>query len=162
MPECHPLGRIEGGRHLFPLRVYWEDTDAAGIVYYANYLRFIERARSDLLRAAGIDQEALRRESGLAFAVRACAIEYLKPARLDDDLEVATRRLELKGASLRLEQTVRRDGADLALAEVRIACIDGQGRARRIPAAVAGALATLLPSFERSSSPTDVGSVDNG
>ena len=84
-------GRIEDGWHVLPMRVYWEDTDAAGIVYYANYLKFIERGRTDMLRHLGIAQRRLQQEDDVAFAVRSCNIEYLKPARLDDRLDVWTR-----------------------------------------------------------------------
>ncbi|MEE1554779.1 MAG: YbgC/FadM family acyl-CoA thioesterase, partial [Alphaproteobacteria bacterium] len=76
--------------HRFMARIYWEDTDAAGIVYYANYLRFLERARSDLVRWAGIDQAALLDNEGVLFPVRHCEINYLRPARLDDEIEVRT------------------------------------------------------------------------
>lgn len=143
--------------HAYPLRVQWEDTDAAGIVYYANYLRFIERGRSDLLLAHGISQDSLMREQGVAFAVRACRIEYLRPARLHEDLTVTTEVAEARGASLLMRQGVWRaaDRAALAEAEVRIACIDGAGRPRRIPPAVAevlsGPFATLLPNSSQSS-----------
>lgn len=140
--------------HVLPLRVYWEDTDAGGIVYYANYLKFIERARSDMLRQAGVNQESLRHE-GVVFAVRHCSIDYLLPARLDDDISVHSRLMDLKGASLRAEQVVRRGKAELARAEIRLACIDQSGRACRIPATVREALrpfATLSPNLSPISS----------
>lgn len=139
-----------GGGHRYPLRVQWEDTDAAGIVYYANYLRFIERGRSDLLLQHGIDQQALMAmEGGVAFAVRSCNVEYLKPARLHEELTVVTTLLELRGASVALAQEVRRGEALLVRAEVRLACIDKGGGARRIPPAVAAILATLSPNLSR-------------
>ncbi len=144
-PGAPSLGRIEAGRHILPLRVYWEDTDASGIVYYANYLRFIERARSDLLRLAGVRQDAIWTEHGVALTVRACAIDYFRPARLDDVIEVHSRILELKGASVRARQSVWRAGEELVRAEVRIACIDRAGRARRLPEPVRHALAMILP-----------------
>jgi|TARA_B100001964_G_scaffold46689_1_gene52165 acyl-CoA thioester hydrolase len=137
-------GRFEAGGHVLALRVYWEDTDAAGIVYYANYLKFIERGRSDLLRLLGIDQAALYRESGVAFAVRRCEIDYLKPARLDDRLEVRSRLVEVRGASVRAEQVVWRAGTELMRAQVRLGCIDPTGRARRLPPPVRAALAATL------------------
>lgn len=137
-----------GSEHSYPVRVQWEDTDAAGIVYYANYLRFIERGRSDLLLAHGIDQRGLiDAENGVAFAVRACNIEYLKPARLHDDLTVRTALTELRGASLTLGQDVWRGEDLLARAEVKLACIDAKGRARRVPAPVAALFATLSPNL---------------
>ncbi len=96
--------------HVFPLRVYYEDTDSGGVVYYANYLKFAERARTELLRRYGIDHGALMERDGIVFAVRSCDIEYLKPARLDDMLEVHSGNLRLGGASLRMDQTVMRGG----------------------------------------------------
>jgi len=137
--------------HRYHLRVQWEDTDAAGIVYYANYLRFIERGRSDLLIQNGIDQAALIREEGLAFAVKGCRIEYLKPARLHDELTVTTGLADQRGASLTLTQGVWRGAEPLAEAEIRLACIDGQGRPRRIPAPLASLFATLSPNSPPSS-----------
>lgn len=134
------LDRPAAGGHRFRLRVYWEDTDAAGIVYYANYLRFIERARSDLVRRAGVDQAALLRADGLTFQVRRCEIDYRRPARLDDELEVETTIRRLGGASLEMAQVVRRAGGELVRALVRLACVDRGGRPRRIPGTVRQAL----------------------
>jgi len=138
-------GRIEHGLHVLPLRVYWEDTDAAGIVYYANYLKFTERARTDMLRLLGINQSALLADEGLAFAVRECVLEYLKPARLDDEIEVHSRITELGGVRLGADQAVKRDGLDLVRSRVRLACIDMTGRPRRLPTSVREALAPLVP-----------------
>lgn len=135
-----PAGALKGGVHVLPLRVYWEDTDAAGIVYYANYLKFIERGRSDMLRLVGIDQWAMKRDGGMNFAVRRCEVDYLSPARLDDELEIETRVEHLRGASLEMRQTVRRRGADLVQAVVKIACMDDSGRPRRLPAELRQAL----------------------
>jgi acyl-CoA thioester hydrolase len=134
--------------HRYALRVQWEDTDAAGIVYYANYLRFIERGRSDLLLSHGIDQRGLiESDTGVAFAVRACNLDYLKPARLHEELIVTTSMTELRGASLTLGQEVWR-GADLLVrAEVKLACIDSKGRARRVPPPIAALFATLSPNL---------------
>ncbi len=134
-------GTLSNGVHTLPLRVYWEDTDAAGIVYYANYLKFIERGRSDMLRLAGIDQWAMKERSGANFAVRRCEVDYLIPAKLDDELEIETRIERLRGASLVMRQTVRRDGADLAQALVRIACLNADGRPIRLPAEIGSAFA---------------------
>jgi len=129
-------GRLADGGHVLALRVYYEDTDTSGFVYYANYLKYIERGRTDFLRLAGVDHPALRRAHGLALAVKSCEIEYLSPALLDDRIEVHTRLTELRGASMRADQRVRRGGRELARARVRIACIDGDGRAARLPRAV--------------------------
>ena len=106
-------GTIRDGRHRMQIRVYYEDTDFSGIVYHANYLRFMERGRSNYLRLLGADQRALFAEAeseapGFAFVVRAMQLEFLKPARMDDLLEVVTRTLEVKGASITLAQEVRR------------------------------------------------------
>jgi acyl-CoA thioester hydrolase len=129
--------RDDGGPgrvHVWPLRVYYEDTDAAGIVYYANYLKFVERARTELLRERGIDHRRLQADHGLAFAVRDCAIDYIRPARLDDALEVHTRVLEISGATIRIEQTVRRAREALVRITMRIVCLREDGRPARLPA----------------------------
>jgi acyl-CoA thioester hydrolase len=131
--------------HRFPVRVYYEDTDAAGIVYYANYLKFAERARSEWLREIGDGEAKALRAAGLLFVVRRCAIEYRQAARLDDLLEVATRVTGFAGATLDLEQIVRRDGADLVVMTVTLACLNSAGRPARLPAALRAALASLLP-----------------
>ena len=138
------IGRISGGAHLMPVRVYWEDTDAGAIVYYANYLKFTERARSDMLRLLGIDQRAMiEQESGAMFAVRDVTASYLAPARLDDDLSVETRLIEMKGATLSLSQNVMRQDETLVRTQIRAAFIGLDGRPRRIPALVRDRLATL-------------------
>lgn len=129
--------------HAFTCRVYYEDTDLAGIVYYANYLRFIERARSEALEAGGIDQRALQAETGLVFAVRRIEADYLAPARLSDRLRVETRLAALGGASCQLEQTVWRGDTRLFRALVTIVAIGADGRATRLPAEVRGVLAAL-------------------
>ncbi|MCB2056250.1 MAG: tol-pal system-associated acyl-CoA thioesterase [Geminicoccaceae bacterium] len=115
------------------LRVYYEDTDAAGIVYYANYLKFAERARTEMLRAAGLDHPALLRTSGLMFAVRRVSIDYRAPARLDDLLDVECRIRAVSGARMTMDQSVWRDDGLLASMLVELVCIDGGGRARRLP-----------------------------
>ena len=143
-------GERAPAEHVWPVRVYYEDTDAAGVVYHANYLRFAERARTEMLRAHGVDQGRLRAERGLAFAVRDCAIDYRAPARLDDALEVRTRAPRVGAASVRLEQTIRRGAAVLARLELRIACVDADGRPARLPAAVrAAARAHCVPRSPR-------------
>lgn len=121
--------------HRWPIRVYYEDTDLAGIVYYANYLRFIERARTEMLRAAGFDQDAMRADPGLVFAVRKVDADYLAPARFDDLLEVTTEVLRVSGARIVLRQSVARTGEKaLFTAEVTLVALDNQGRAARVPA----------------------------
>ncbi|MFQ5785116.1 MAG: tol-pal system-associated acyl-CoA thioesterase [Alphaproteobacteria bacterium] len=127
-------GRIDGAVHRFPLRVYYEDTDAAGIVYYANYLKFAERARTEWMRLLGASHSALASEAGAAWAVRRCEVDYLRPARLDDEIEVRTRILAIGGASAMIEQIVACDGVDLARLTLRLAFITPEGRPRRLPA----------------------------
>lgn len=139
------LGPVGGGTiHRFPVRVYYEDTDAAGIVYYANYLKFAERARSEWLREIGGEERKALRAGGLVFVVRRCAIDYLQPARLDDLLEVETRVTAFAGAAFELQQIVRRDVLDLVVLQVRLACVNAAGRPARLPAALRTALATVL------------------
>jgi len=150
-PRLAALGKLANGAHILPLRVYWEDTDAFGIVYYANYLRFLERGRSDILRLAGIDQAKLHAEGGIGFAVRRCDIEYLLPARLDDDIEVHSTLTGLRGATLTAIQVVKRGAADLARATIRLACLDRSGRPRRVPADLIRALATVSPNLSANS-----------
>jgi len=130
--------------HIFPLRVYYEDTDAGGIVYYANYLRFAERARTEYLRSVGADHQTLLAEDGIAFTVRQCSVDYMSPAFLDDPLEVHTRFLEVRGASLRAEQVVKRKTDELARLNVRLACVGDDGRPRRMPTALRSALSSSL------------------
>lgn len=120
----------------FELRVYYEDTDLAGIVYYANYLRFIERARTEWVRGLGVDQGALKRDEGIVFAVRRVEADYLKPARFDDVLTVTTRLLEMGGARIELEQEVLRAGERLFAARVVLVCMSEAGGAGRIPPGV--------------------------
>jgi acyl-CoA thioester hydrolase len=136
-------GRVEGGVHLYPVRVYWEDTDAGGIVYYANYLKFAERARTEMLRRSGIHQERQRREGGPLFVVRRCGAEFMASARRDDELVVATRVERVGAATLDLDQEVRRERASLVRLTLQIACLGPNGRPTRLPADVRTALATL-------------------
>lgn len=134
-------GAIADRVHRLVIRVYYEDTDAAGIVYHANYLKFAERGRTEFLRQLGFGQEEMRRTTGLAFAVRHCAADYLRPAVLDDELTVATRLLELRGASLTVEQRIERAGEALARLTLRLACIGPGGRPARLPGRLRAALA---------------------
>ena len=130
-------GEIRRGRHEMAVRVYYEDTDFTGIVYHASYLRFMERGRTNYLRLIGANHrslfEATEREApGFAFVVRSMAIEFLKPARMDDTLTVVTEPEQVKGASMMLRQQVMRQGDVLVEAHVRVAFVSG-GRARPIP-----------------------------
>ena len=127
------------------LRIYYEDTDAAGIVYYANYLKFAERARTEFLREAGIAQRALQDDEGVLFAVRRCEIDYLRPARLDDVLEVRSRIVASRGASLTVWQTITLGDQILAQLSVRVACVDRTGRPARIPATVQRLIEAYAP-----------------
>jgi acyl-CoA thioester hydrolase len=137
-PQLEPLdGAIRDGRHHMQIRVYYEDTDFTGLVYHANYLRFMERGRSNYLRLLGADQRALFDEAaseapGFAFVVRSMQLEFLKPARMDDVLDIVTRPLEVRGASITLHQEVRRGDVLLLDAKVKVAFISG-GQAKPIP-----------------------------
>jgi acyl-CoA thioester hydrolase len=120
----------------WPVRVYWEDTDAGGVVYHASYLRFMERARTEWLRAQGIDQSTFKETTGLAFLVREMRIDFLKAALLDDELRVTVSIKERRAASILFDQTIdRADGTSLIHAQVRVACVDVQRmRPTQIPA----------------------------
>ena len=128
--------------HRFPIRVYYEDTDLGQIVYYANYLKFIERGRSEWLRAAGVDQQRLLEDSHLAFVVRRVEADYLSPARFDDQLEVVTTLEQASGPRVTVLQAVERDGKVLFQARVTVICVDLRTmRPHRLPPAVRAALA---------------------
>ncbi|HHW79001.1 MAG TPA: tol-pal system-associated acyl-CoA thioesterase [Xanthomonadaceae bacterium] len=121
---------------VWPVRVYYEDTDSGGVVYYANYLKFMERARTEWLRVRGFEQDALLRDQQLLFAVRTLSVDYHRPARFNDLLTVVSQIVDARGASFLFAQTIQREvGAELLCsARVRVACIDaGTFRARRIP-----------------------------
>jgi acyl-CoA thioester hydrolase len=165
-------GRIEGGLHRLPVRVYYEDTDAGGIVYHANYLRWAERARTEMMRLLGAEHSRMVADEGAMFAVRRCALEFDRPARLDDVLEVRTRVVGVGGATLELEQVVvasgeggsrgvrgggpvdaiagigdKRGASPGSGAQVRISltlcCLNRGGRPVRLPASVGEALRAL-------------------
>lgn len=121
--------------HLFPLRIYYEDTDLAGIVYYANYLKFIERARSEWVREMGIDQVAMKAD-GLVFAVRRVEADYLHPAKYDDELVVETFMTQGSGVRLVVRQDVKRGDMVLFSALVTIICMTSEGAVTRLPAAI--------------------------
>ncbi len=120
--------------HRFKIRVYYEDTDLAGIVYYANYLRFIERARSEWVRGLGVDQVALKADEGVVFAVRRIEADYLAPARFDDEVEVVTQVEAVTGARLVLNQDVMRAGQVLFSSIVTLVALNEQGAPVRLPA----------------------------
>jgi acyl-CoA thioester hydrolase len=125
-------GRLEGGAHVLPVRVYYEDTDFSGVVYHASYLRFLERGRTDFLRLGGVDQSTLHAAGeGVIFAVRRMTVDFLKPARMDDVLIVETRTAEVRGASLVIAQAIRRGDETLLTADVRVATLSN-GRPARI------------------------------
>jgi acyl-CoA thioester hydrolase len=126
-------GGFVGREHHFALTVYFEDTDAAGVVYYANYLRFMERARSDMIRAAGVDQNVVLRQGGGAYYVAECNIRYLKPARLGDDLHVVSTVEAVRGVSVVIHQRVMRGREQLSDARVTAAFLDADGRPQRQP-----------------------------
>ncbi|MCZ6447377.1 MAG: tol-pal system-associated acyl-CoA thioesterase [Alphaproteobacteria bacterium] len=129
---------------VYRLRVFYEDTDAGGVVYYANYLKFAERARSELLRAFGVSQKALAEAGGPIFTVRRVEADFLRPAYLDDELEVRTTVLEHGGARVAMGQVIGRDQEDLVRMRVEIACVNAKGRATRIPEPVAGLFADAV------------------
>lgn len=126
--------------HTHPIRVYYEDTDLAGIVYYANYLKFIERGRSEWVRACGVDQTALKAGQGIVFAVRKVDADYLKPAKFDDELQVTTELLSLGGTSIKLRQEVWRGADRLFTALVVLVCLADTRQPARIPPDVRTAL----------------------
>jgi acyl-CoA thioester hydrolase len=133
----HLDGAIRDGLHHMQVRVYYEDTDFSGIVYHANYLRFMERGRTNYLRLLGAEQSALFSEAeaeapGFAFVVRAMQLDFLKPAKMDDVLDIVTRPVEVRGASITMHQEVRRGDDKLLEAKVKVAFVAG-GRARPIP-----------------------------
>ncbi len=122
--------------HILPIRVYYEDTDAAGIVYHANYLRFAERGRTEMLRDAGFEHAAILAETGIAFTVISMNINFKIPAKLDELLSVKTRMVSVGGASMEMVQAIHRGDDLLADMTVKIACIDKRGKAARLPEAV--------------------------
>ena len=141
-----PSGVLEGQCHLFPLRVYYEDTDLSGLVYHANYLKYCERARSDLLRLLEIDQRAALEAGEGYYAVTEANIRYLAPAKLDDSLLVQTECVELRPASVRLLQRVMREKDILVEVTVRVGFIAPNGRPRRQPDAWRQAFQNLFGS----------------
>jgi acyl-CoA thioester hydrolase len=130
----------------WPIRVYWEDTDAGGVVYHASYLRFLERARSEWMRSLGYAQQALREREDVVFVVRSMRLEFLRAARLDDELGVDVVTISVRPASLLLSQTIRRGDETLLTAEVKVACVTASSfRPRAVPAALAADLMKREP-----------------
>jgi acyl-CoA thioester hydrolase len=127
-------GRIRNGIHIMPIRIYYEDTDAGGVVYHARYVAFCERARSDCLRLLGIHQSTFEDAN---FVVRRMVCDFLRPARLDDLLEVHTRFIEMGGARIELGQEVMLNGNTVFKADVTVALVDSRGRPKRLPETMA-------------------------
>jgi acyl-CoA thioester hydrolase len=137
-PSQHPFAHS--------LRIYWEDTDAGGVVFYANYLKFFERARTEWLRSFGFAQEALRTQTGAMFIVSQTSVRYLRPARLDDLLTVTVEVLHAGLASMNIAQVAWRGDERLAEGEIRIGCVDAQSfRPRRIPEHLLQAMTERVP-----------------
>ena len=149
-PNSEPnSGYFDGPTHILPVRVYYEDTDSAGIVYYANYLRFMERGRSDMFRLLDLHPVSLEiaggnRSQETLFVVRRCEVEYLRPARLNEALHVRTSLDKVGGASVVMKQTVTRDGATLVEAIVRIASVRADGHPTRMPAKTRDVFRSLM------------------
>ncbi len=128
---------------IWPARVYYEDTDAAGVVFYANYLNFMERARTEWLRSLGFEQTTLMQELNVVFVVRSIAVDYLLPARFNDSLEITVALIDARGSALDISQTVRRGGQTLVRGEVKVACVNTRSfRPVRIPNPILDKLAT--------------------
>lgn len=142
-------GQMVDGEHRYPLRVFYEDTDAGGLVYHARYLNFAERARTEMLRLAGVQQTELRAGSGVVFALRRCAVDFRRPAVLDDLVEVRSRFTAMKGATISAVQTIWRGNEELTRIDVEVASVRDDGRPTRIPAAVRAALEPYLQSTEQ-------------
>jgi acyl-CoA thioester hydrolase len=121
--EC---GTVRHAEFVWPVRVYYEDTDAAGVVYYANYLKFMERARTEWLRALGFEQPVLKRDHNVIFVVRSLAVEYRQPAAFNDELVVAVAPVAARGSLLQIAQTVSCGARELVTAEVGVACVNTQ------------------------------------
>ncbi len=141
LQSAEPVRADRGTGFAWPVRVYFEDTDAGGVVYYANYLKFMERARTEWLRHRGFEQDQLRAEFGVLFVVRSVQLELRRPARFNEALSVTSRPITLGRASLEVAQVVRRDTVELASAHVRLACVDAE---RFVPVALPGPVRTVI------------------
>ncbi len=134
-------GKFRDGVHVLPVRIYYEDTDFSGVVYHANYLRFMERGRSDYLRLMGVHHHELAAsKEPVSWAVMRMEIDFLKPARIDDALEVHTAYTKLTGASIYAQQSIKRGDEELVRADLQAACVTPNGRAARIPRTVRQAI----------------------
>jgi len=145
MTDLPTSGLFAGRVHRFPIRVYYADTDAGGVVYHSSYLNFAERARTEMTRLLGLDQVKLRAEQDLLFAVRSAEIDYLRPARLDDVLEVRSCVEHLGGASLHVRQTIYRGDEELVGLLIKLVCMTGSAKAARIPQDLRDRFQTTLP-----------------
>lgn len=133
-------GNIKENIHYFPLRVYYEDTDVGGVVYYANYLKFMERARSEMLRCLGIDQKEMldyNKSDDVSFVVRRVEIDFNKSARFDDQLVIESEVIEINGASIVARQTILKNDAALVVGKIKIAALGKDGKPKRLPSAIA-------------------------
>jgi acyl-CoA thioester hydrolase len=142
-PDVQDSGaRVDAPAYAWPVRVYYEDTDSGGVVYYANYLRFFERCRTEWMRSIGFGQREMAERDGVVFVVAAAEVKYIRPARLDDQLVVDVSIAEQFASYVVFEQTVRRDELVLCRSRMKVACVDAQTmRPTRLPAALAAALA---------------------
>ena len=131
--------------HRFDLRIYYEDTDHGGVVYYANYLKYMERARTEFMRLCGIELDALQHDSGILFAVTEAYVHYRRPARFNDALWVCSELKHAQGARLAFRQVVMRNNETLVEGDIKLACIDTEGRACRIPQAILNNIRQALP-----------------
>lgn len=145
LPLAPQGGRFDGPVHRFAVRVFFEDTDLSGMVYHANYLRWFERARSDMLRLLGIDQRTAHEDGTGVYALSEITLRYRAPARLDDAVLIESRAVELRAASCRMHQAALRDGTLLAEASLRVGFVGPDGRPRRQPAPWRAAFATIAP-----------------
>ncbi|MGB3167736.1 MAG: YbgC/FadM family acyl-CoA thioesterase [Alteraurantiacibacter sp.] len=139
-----PSGRIEGSRHLYPVRVFFEDTDLSGIAYHANYLKWCERARSDILRLLGIDQRAAHGAGAGFYAVSEAKINWRRPAKFEDVLSVETTCLQVRAASAQMLQTIRRGEEVLCEVDIVAAFVSSDGRPKRQPAQWRAAFETFM------------------
>ncbi len=143
-PEMPISGYLKGKDHFFPIRVYYEDTDAGGFVYHANFLKFMERGRTEFLRTMGIEHsELFSLDRGFKFAVASVSLNFLAPGFLDDTLVIVSSPVAMKGATFHLDQTVKRGDQVLVKATIRVACLDNDNKPRRIPKDVRAKLEPL-------------------
>jgi acyl-CoA thioester hydrolase len=135
---------LKAANFIWPVRVYYEDTDAGGVVYYANYLKFMERARTEWLRTLGFEQTALLRDYGIKFAVRAVALKYLRPALFNDVLDVTVEPIDARGSLIEIAQAVSRNAETLAAGKVEVVCLNTRSfKPVRIPSPIIGLIAKL-------------------